>query len=532
MTLSRVVGSVHRHGNFLSVLLPALAVACFSLISSLRRPLWRDEFATWSFASLNIDDLPRAVSHVDAVLAPYYFLVHYVYSAIPNDFGLRLLSIVAAATAVLFLSMLALRWWGPVPAFVAGMLLALNPLFFQMAATARPYALATMFVAMSAYFLVKAISPGPQVFAWIGYGIALSGAGLMHLMALLAIVATSVLVIGINKTKVLTWLSTSIIAAVFIVPIAAAAFSQRGQVSWIPLPNYRSIIGSLASLIVFTKDGRLTWFEALALVLVFIVLAGGVLLLIKRFKGAMRCLEMKRFSFTLIVFLFPWLFLTGESLLATPFLRTTYLLPSVLGLSLALAAVAHYCFTDTGPNKTARSSTSARPRKSRRWPAAGLAVITAAIFVLSGATTANALRASWWVDDFPGLASALSTKLSVGDSVIFIQHYSETGVNAGIAYGTHDVSFANTLQANLIAGTQPVIEFRRVVSIDPLVTVESTDSSSSSPMYVIYTRGGFGPVEIRELAALKITCSEIPVAESSQSFGLLRLDSGRCTQEE
>ncbi|GAA4656780.1 hypothetical protein GCM10025779_21430 [Arthrobacter cryoconiti] len=412
------------------------------------------------------------------------------------------------------------------------MLLALNPLFFQMAATARPYALATMFVAMSGYFLVKAISPGPHVYAWIGYGIALSGAGLMHLMALLAIGSTSVLVIGINKTKVLTWLCTTLIGTLFIAPIAVAAFSQRGQVSWIPVPNYRTIIGSLASLIVFTKDGRLTWFEALALALVSIVLAGGVLLLFIKFNGAMRRQEMKRFSFTLTLFVFPWLVLTGESLLAAPFLRTTYLLPSILGLSLALAAVAHYSFTDTGPNKTAHSMTSARPRKLRQWPAVGLAVATATIFVLSAATTATALRASWWVDDFPALAAALSSKLSVGDSVIFLQHYSETGVNAGIAYATHDASFGKTLQENLIAGTQPVIEFRTIVSIDPLLTVESTAPSSSSPMYVIYTRGGFGPVEIHELAALKINCSEVPVAGSSQSFGLLRLDSGRCTKEE
>lgn len=519
---------VNKWYGAVAITVPALMLLVASVISSIRRPLWRDEFATWSFASLNVDEMLSAVSHVDAVLAPYYFVVHVVYLVIPFDFGLRILSIVAGTVTVILVSLLSYRWWGATAAISAGLLLTFNPLFFEMSGTARPYALACMFVAMSASFLVRAISPGRQIYAWIGYGVSVCACGLMHLMALLAIVAMSVLIIGAGRMKVVAWICSSSVAALIVAPIAVSAFSQRGQVSWIPSPEFRTVLGSLASLIVFRADGRLSQLEAVALLLVSILLVGGLLLILARLKGAERNDEIRRFAFALALFIFPWAFLVGESLAATPFLRTTYLMPSVLGLSLGLAAVVHQVTAVLGTNAGSRSRGVGPLRRPLQWGAAGLAVVMASVLALAGIATATALRAPWWVDNFPGLASAMSSTLAVGDTVISVQHYSETGVNAGIARTTQDLSFGASVRSKLIAGTQTPIELRRVTSMNPIRTVDVSSATDGTPIYLVFTRGGVGSDEVGSLAAIGIVCALPSTTPSKQSFGLLRFDSDSC----
>lgn len=511
--------------RLLAIGVPALTLLVTATVTALRRPLWRDEVATWLFATLDPHQLLSASSHVDAVLAPYYLLAHGVHTLIPTDFALRSISILALTLTVVIISSLAMRWWGPVPAFVAGLAMALNPLVFEMAATARPYALACLFAALAAFALDRALTPGLNTWAWVGYGASVAATGLMHLLALLTVAASVALLIGARRGKIIPWLISTGSAAVVVAPLALIAGSQSTQVSWIPAPNLRSAVGSLASVIVFEADGRLTSWGALALLLVGIMICACLIMTAGLRPHQLRIVEFRRFFFGATFFLFPWAFLLVESLIATPYLRTTYLAPTVAGLALVLAAFARRTldFMLTWSSDMVR-------KVPRAVATAGAVTILCIPLVIGGVTTVTALRAAWWIDDFPELAESLNTSAQVGDTIVFVQQYSETGVDAGVARATGDVGFAKSVHDKLITGTQPILDVRRVIGLDPLQTISTGDPSVEHRVRVVYTRGGFGSAETRELSTMGIKCEEPQTSASAHSFGILRYDSQVCSK--
>src|SRR5262245_66504674 len=58
------------------IALPAFATLALGWWGLGRRQLWQDEHATWWAAALDWPDLARLLGTVDAVLAPYYVLMH------------------------------------------------------------------------------------------------------------------------------------------------------------------------------------------------------------------------------------------------------------------------------------------------------------------------------------------------------------------------------------------------------------------------------------------------------------------------
>ena len=77
-------------------MLPALLCAFVGGISLNRKPLFRDEMATYVFSRLSLPDLISATRHVDGAMLPYYALMHLTPFASVHPVALRVWSLAAA----------------------------------------------------------------------------------------------------------------------------------------------------------------------------------------------------------------------------------------------------------------------------------------------------------------------------------------------------------------------------------------------------------------------------------------------------
>jgi mannosyltransferase len=483
--------------------------------------LWRDEIATLSFAELPLSDLGRAVTHVDGVMLPYYFIAHVTQVVMPGPLGLRLPSILGVTIAAAATAAIAGRSWGTWAAAVAGLALAVNPLAIQQGATARPYALATCFVALAGLALVQALWPsqgdgsrrrrgGP----WVGYAACVALAGLMHLFALFCVPAFLLLALAARKLR--PWLIATAAGGAVVLPLMLFAFAQRGQVDWIQRPTLRSGLGALATLLTFRGDANVGPLEALALVLAGLVAVAAVLL-VRQFPAQERRTDAGVVGFALVGFAGPWLLLFGISLVWTPYLRNTYLTPSLVGFGVLLGAV-----SGLGGRWLARTG-----RARGLWTGAVAAIVVAPL-ALSAVMSVNVVARPWYVDDFPGLGRALTAAAGPGDLVVVVQLHNEVGVASGLARVLGDDAETAALQRQLVTGDQPRLGLRRIVSLEPARTERIDRVPANGTVWVVYTRGAVTPEEFTTEAA-SLGCGGSVLTDTG-AFGILRLASATCTR--
>ena len=210
-----------------------------------RASLWTDEAATWANSTQSLSKIFRNSSHVDVMFLPYYLFMHLWLEVSHSVWWMRLPSLATGAVAVAALGLLARRWLPPVWSALAGLLLALNPLFARWAMEARPYAAATLFAVLSTAALVTAIDR-PSVLRWVRYGVAGLCMLLLHLIAVFVLVAQLIGVVVARKR--LAWRSmaaTLACVAVAVSPIAVVAARQTGQIAWVAPSTLHTFISAL-----------------------------------------------------------------------------------------------------------------------------------------------------------------------------------------------------------------------------------------------------------------------------------------------
>lgn len=501
---------------------PALLVGILASVASLRTPLWRDEVATLSFAELPLADLGQAVTHVDGVMLPYYLIAHVTQVVLPGSFGLRLPSILGVVIATAATAAIAGRWWGLWAAAAAGLALAVNPLVITQGSTARPYALAICFVALAGLALARALWPRNRpgrdqrvpVAAWVGYALCVALAGLMHLFALFCL--PGFLLLALAGRKPVRWLIATGAGVVAVVPLMLFTFGQRGQVDWIQRPDLRSGFGALATLLTFRGDASVGPLEVLALVLAAAsaVAAAVAVLVLPRTE---RLVEGGRVGFAIVSFFGPWLLLFGISLVWTPYLRNTYLTPSLVGFGVLLGAVA-------GLGGRWAVATGRRGG----WRTVSVAAVVIAPLVLSSAMSVNAVARPWYVDDIPGLGRALTSAARPGDLVVVVQLHNEVGVASGLARTLGDSGWTAELQSQLVTGSQPALGLRRIGSLEPVRTEPMDRVPPTGAVWVVYTRGAVSAEDFRTAAAT-LGCAGSNLVDAG-SFGILRLAGANCTR--
>ncbi|WP_433793210.1 glycosyltransferase family 39 protein [Actinoplanes sp. CA-252034] len=163
---------------------PALTAAVVTGYQLQRPQLWRDELATLSAAGRSPGALSRLSENIDAVLVPYYWVLHF-WTAVAGDSAraLRLPSVLAVAATAALLAVLGARLFTVRAGVLAGLLFAVIPSVTRYGQEARPYALAGLASTAATLMLVEALRHGGR-WRWMSYALAVLSLGGLHLVAL------------------------------------------------------------------------------------------------------------------------------------------------------------------------------------------------------------------------------------------------------------------------------------------------------------------------------------------------------------
>jgi len=444
----------------LSVGAPAALAMILSIWLSTMLPLWRDEFATRQYAALSLGDLMAATSHVDAVIAPYYALVHLFSSLTGLDAGIRIWSLLAFGGAVAALGTLALRWWGRAAAVTTGTMLAVNGAVLSQAANARPYALALCAVASAALLLDHALRERPRegtrrgqgLGAWAGYAVTAVFAVLMQPFAATALAATMVLVR--TRRTLLAWIAASAPWAAMTLLLLGNARSQGGQIEWVAPLDVDTVSWAVAKAAGMTGKGFAAPATMIAVTALMALLA--IVVATPR-RPAVFAAALVATPVALLVLL---------SVLVQPTVSWRYLLWISLGVALlAGAAVAAGARALRGPGG--------------RRPSVPAFLVAR---LLAGALAIGLLGATGWHsvtrlttppsprDDFPAAVSRIEADARVGDLLIVQQRYGQGGVALGFALSAGDDAFVREIESGSTRGPRAPLALRVITSVAPLRT--------------------------------------------------------------
>lgn len=225
--------------TLLTVLPPAALTLVMTVIGIGTRSLWNDEYATWYVATLNFADFRRLIGNVDAVLAPYYLLMHaWVAVFGESAASLRMPSALAMAAAAALIALVGRRLFDTGVGVTAGLLFAGLPAVSRYGQEARPYSFAIALSVLATLIMLRAIDR-PRWRNWIGYGLCLIGAGCTHIVTLTVLVPHALFMWFTFRAKgdfrQLRWIAGAVIAITGILPLAAEGHDQSSAIDWIRL---------------------------------------------------------------------------------------------------------------------------------------------------------------------------------------------------------------------------------------------------------------------------------------------------------
>ena len=243
-------------------LVPAVVMALLGGLGLSWPGLWTDEFATWGMAGAPWSQFWPVLRWVDAVLAPYYVLMH-LWSTIAgtSDLALRLPSLAAMVGTAALVGWLGARLASPRQGLAAGLVFAVLPASTRFAQEARPYALTAFFAVLATCLLVVALDRRARWW-FVAYALAVAALGGLHVVAVLLLVGHGWLVFAWRRRLAWWWGASAALGLLPLLPVLWLGSKQRGQVSYIPRVGLESITPTAAAL-----------FGSLAVAVAIIVLA-------------------------------------------------------------------------------------------------------------------------------------------------------------------------------------------------------------------------------------------------------------------
>ena len=218
-----------------------LALGCYHIG---RPELWRDELASWSFATRPLSSLFASThgSNTGATQLAYYLLLHLWIAAFGDSpDAMRLLSVLAMAAAAACVALVGRKLAGDRAGLISGLVFALVPSVSRFAQEIRFYSLEVLVATLATLLLLRALDR-PTMRRWAVYGGCLAVLGYIDLVAL-SVVA------GHAAGAALRWWQDRerrqfgfVLAAAAglaaCVPLAVIGSAQAGaQVAWIPRPG-------------------------------------------------------------------------------------------------------------------------------------------------------------------------------------------------------------------------------------------------------------------------------------------------------
>lgn len=501
------VPSASATSRAIAVAVPFVVAVGLGLRRSLQVPLWRDEYATAMHAALSPPDLVRALSDGDAVQGPYYALIHLLSPAIGLEAGMRIPSLLALAATAAIVAALGLRWWGPIPGLAAGLFFSLNGAALTAGATARPYALMLMFVAL-AVLAADAARPGDR-WGWAGYGAASVLAVGMHLMSIIALVCIGALALARPRAWLTRWALWTLPALAVGAVLGAIGASQRDQIAWLPAPDLRSGVSALAQVAGVSVYRAVVW-DAVGM----IVIATAAVASIAAIAGVagpsaqgdrVRPLVFAAalaFVAPAVVFVISWI--------ATPVYTARYLSWVSLGSALLVGG--------------AIFAASARVRV---WSViAGLCSAVLAVGAVSVAVEQSA-RLPGLYDDMPALRAELEREASAGDGLAVIQQNPHSGVTYAVARAIGDVAWAESIGERLPRSAQPIVELTSIGDTGPLTLGHPSPADGREVTVWIVSLDPPSEAELDEIDTA-FGCTTKAALAGPAFFGGMRLYDLRC----
>jgi mannosyltransferase len=213
--------------------LPVLLMAALGLWRVGEPGMWGDELATWGMTTVRWSEMWRLLGERDAVLAPYYVLMHgWADLAGSSDVALRLPSVLAMTGTAALVAILGNRLAGPRVGLLGGLIFAVLPTSSRYAQEARPYAF-TMCAAVLATVLLTVVLDRPGLGPLSAYAAAVALLGSLHLVALTLLGAHAVVVIRLRRRLFRQWIRAACIGGIPGLALLWRGSGQAGQIGWI-----------------------------------------------------------------------------------------------------------------------------------------------------------------------------------------------------------------------------------------------------------------------------------------------------------
>jgi mannosyltransferase len=204
--------------------------------------LWRDELASWSFASRSVPDLIASARHTGATQLAYYLMLHFWMAAFGDSAdAMRAPSVLAMAGAAACVALIGRRLAGNRAGLLAGLVFALVPSVSRFAQEVRFYAFAVLAVTLATLLLLRALDR-PSAPRWLGYAASLTLVGYIDLVALSVVaghIAGAVLRCWNDRDRRELWFLAAVAGGMAAcVPVLIAGATQAGnQIGWIARPG-------------------------------------------------------------------------------------------------------------------------------------------------------------------------------------------------------------------------------------------------------------------------------------------------------
>jgi mannosyltransferase len=207
-----------------------------------RPELWRDELASWSFATRPVPDLIATARRVDVNHLTYYLLLHYWITAFGDSVdAMRALSVLAMAGAAACVTLAGRRLAGARAGLLAGLVFALVPSVSRFAQEIRSYALEVLVASLAILLLLRALDQ-PAVRRWAAYGVCVAALGYLDPVAL-AVVTGHAAVVAMRwwrdrDNRLLVFGPAALAGLAAWLPLAILSWGEEGGlVGWILRPG-------------------------------------------------------------------------------------------------------------------------------------------------------------------------------------------------------------------------------------------------------------------------------------------------------
>ena len=231
--LTRTVGS-DRIG--LGLVVGIAVVASVSLLPWIGASMFADEGATIYSAHLSWSNLWAQSLHVDLVLLPYYFVIHFWSMVSGTIEWVRAFSLLAYCGTIVVAGWMGLRIAGRWCGVITAVLTAASTLLVEKSLNARPYEASTFLVAMCAVFLFNWLHDSGARWLW-AFTISALLATAMQLFSLLAPVSMLVCVLLVRPHLIGQRLRALFLPIAILAIVsgawAIACAGEVGQVNWI-----------------------------------------------------------------------------------------------------------------------------------------------------------------------------------------------------------------------------------------------------------------------------------------------------------